>query len=97
MIQTLSFEVFRLVQILDLLMSKKKSRSDKLRTNTKQCLASLLLRKLKNFDKQQSWFYYKTHREKVAISSWHINEYESLAMWQIFYQKNTEGLAISQQ
>jgi hypothetical protein len=37
--------------------------------------------------------YYKTHREKVVISSWHINEYESFAMWQIFTQKN-EGLAI---
>ena len=37
--------------------------------------------------------YYKSHREKVVISSWHINEYESFAMWQIFTQ-NTEGLAI---
>jgi hypothetical protein len=37
--------------------------------------------------------YYKTHREKVAISSWHINEYESFAMWQIFTQ-NSEGLAL---
>jgi hypothetical protein len=37
--------------------------------------------------------FYKTHREQVAISSWHINEYESFAMWQIFTQ-NTEGLAI---
>jgi hypothetical protein len=37
--------------------------------------------------------FYKIHREKVAISSWHINEYESFAMWQIFTQ-NSEGLAI---
>ncbi len=29
----------------------------------------------------------------MAISSWHINEYESFAMWQIFTQ-NSEGLAI---
>jgi hypothetical protein len=29
----------------------------------------------------------------VVISSWHINEYESFAMWQIF-TKNNEGLAI---
>jgi hypothetical protein len=36
--------------------------------------------------------FYKTHREQVAISSWHINEYESFAMWQIFTQKR--GLAI---
>jgi hypothetical protein len=36
--------------------------------------------------------FYKIHREKVAIS-WHINEYESFAMWQIFTQ-NSEGLAI---
>ena len=27
------------------------------------------------------------------VSSWHINEYESFAMWQIFTQKS-EGLAI---
>jgi hypothetical protein len=37
--------------------------------------------------------FYKTHREKVVVSSWHINEYESFAMWQIFTQ-NSEGLAI---
>ena len=37
--------------------------------------------------------FYKSHRQKVAISSWHINEYESYAMWQIFTQ-NSEGLAI---
>ncbi len=37
--------------------------------------------------------YYKNHREKVVVSSWHINEYESFAMWQIFTQ-NSEGLAI---
>ncbi|VXB56139.1 conserved hypothetical protein [Flavobacterium sp. 9AF] len=37
--------------------------------------------------------YYKSHREKVVISSWHANEYESFAMWQIF-TKNNEGLAI---
>jgi hypothetical protein len=36
---------------------------------------------------------YKSHRENVVISSWHINEYESYAMWQIF-TKNNEGLAI---
>ena len=29
----------------------------------------------------------------MVISSWHINEYESFAMWQIFTQKS-EGLAI---
>ena len=37
--------------------------------------------------------FYKNHREKVVVSSWHINEYESFAMWQIFTQNN-EGLAI---
>ena len=37
--------------------------------------------------------FYKIHREKVVVSSWHINEYESFAMWQIFTQ-NSEGLAI---
>jgi hypothetical protein len=47
----------------------------------RNCLSTILLK------------FYKTHREQVAISSWHINEYESFAMWQIFTQ-NTEGLAI---
>jgi hypothetical protein len=28
--------------------------------------------------------------EKVAISSWHINEYESFAMWQIFTQNSED-------
>src|SRR5690606_3144535 len=36
---------------------------------------------------------YKKHRERVVISSWHTNEWESFAMWQIFTQNN-EGLAI---
>ena len=36
---------------------------------------------------------YKTNRKNIVISSWHINEYESFAMWQIFTQKS-EGLAI---
>jgi hypothetical protein len=35
--------------------------------------------------------FYKTHREQVAISSWHINEYESFAMWQIFTQNTRTG------
>jgi hypothetical protein len=48
----------------------------------RNCLSTILILK-----------FYKTHREQVAISSWHINEYESFAMWQIFTQ-NTEGLAI---
>lgn len=38
-------------------------------------------------------YYYKQRRKNVVISSWHINEYESFAMWQIF-TKNNEGLAI---
>jgi hypothetical protein len=32
--------------------------------------------------------FYKTHREQVAISSWHINEYESFACGK--YSQNTE-------
>ena len=39
--------------------------------------------------------YYKSHREKVVISSWHINEYESFAMWQIFTKKKTEFQSFS--
>jgi hypothetical protein len=58
----------------------------------KVLLANLLLRRLK-LSIDNPTFNYKIHREKVAISSWHINEYESFAMWQIFTQ-NSEGLAI---
>jgi len=36
---------------------------------------------------------YKNLRKNIVVSSWHINEYESYAMWQIF-TKNSEGLAI---
>jgi hypothetical protein len=45
---------------------------------SENCLSTILIFKV-----------LQTHREQVAISSWHINEYESFAMWQIFTQ-NTE-------
>jgi hypothetical protein len=47
---------------------------------SENCLSTILILK-----------FYKTHREQVAISSWHINEYESFAMWQIFTQNTGTG------
>jgi len=66
-----------------------------LKTNTKGLLVNLLLKKLKKLSVNNPEFldFYKSHREKVVVSSWHINEYESFAMWEIFTQ-NSEGIAI---
>jgi hypothetical protein len=63
------------------------SRSDKFEDQYEGTFSEPTLKKSENID-WQSWFlkFYKIHREKVAISSWHINEYESFAMWQIIQQ-----------
>lgn len=36
---------------------------------------------------------YKSQRKEVAINCWHMNEYESAAMWKL-YLKSDEGIAI---
>ncbi|RYJ37711.1 DUF2971 domain containing protein [Flavobacterium anhuiense] len=71
------------------------SRSDKFEDQYEGTFSEPTYEEIKKLAADNSEFlsYYKTHREKVAISSWHINEYESFAMWQIF-TKNNEGLAI---
>ena len=88
--ETIVWKYLDLSKFLDLLLSKKlfMSRSDKFEDEP----TFEEIRKL-SIDNPDFLNYYKTHREKVAISSWHINEYESFAMWQIFTQ-NSEGLAI---
>lgn len=94
---TIVWKYLDLSKFLDLLMSKKlfMSRSDKFEDQYEGTFSEPTyeeIRKL-SIDNPDFLNYYKTHREKVAISSWHINEYESFAMWQIFTQ-NSEGLAI---
>jgi hypothetical protein len=94
---TIVWKYLDLSKFLDLLMSKKlfMSRSDKFEDQYEGTFSEPTYDEIKklSIDNPDFLNYYKTHREKVAISSWHINEYESYAMWQIFTQ-NTEGLAI---
>ncbi|CAN1567046.1 hypothetical protein MCETHM1_02964 [Flavobacteriaceae bacterium] len=94
---TVVWKYLDLSKFLDLLLSKKlfMSRSDKFEDQYEGTFSEPTFEEIKKLSINNPDFlnYYKTHREKVAISSWHINEYESFAMWQIFTQ-NSEGLAI---
>ncbi|MCM0668454.1 hypothetical protein [Flavobacterium tyrosinilyticum] len=94
---TIVWKYLDLSKFLDLLLSKKlfMSRSDKFEDQYEGTFSEPTYEEIKKLAADNTEFlnYYKTHREKVAISSWHINEYESFAMWQIF-TKNNEGLAI---
>ena len=71
------------------------SRSDKFEDQYEGTFSEPTFDEIKKLSENNPEFldYYKSKREKVVISSWHINEYESFAMWQIFTQ-NSEGLAI---
>lgn len=94
---TIVWKYLDLSKFLELLLSKKlfMSRSDKFEDQYEGTFSEPTYEEIKRLSTDNPDFlkYYKTHREKVAISSWHINEYESFAMWQIFTQ-NSEGLAI---
>ena len=94
---TIVWKYLDLSKFLDLLLSKKlfMSRSDKFEDQYEGTFSEPTYEEIKKLavDNPDFLNYYKTHREKVAVSSWHINEYESFAMWQIFTQ-NSEGLAI---
>lgn len=94
---TIVWKYLDLSKFLDLLLSEKlfMSRSDKFEDQYEGTFSEPTFEEIKKLAINNPEFlnYYKTHREKVAISSWHINEYESFAMWQIFTQ-NSEGLAI---
>lgn len=96
-LDTIVWKYLDLSKFLDLLISKKlfMSRSDKFEDQYEGTFSEPTYEEIKKLSKDNPDFlsYYKKHREKVAISSWHINEYESFAMWQIFTQ-NSEGLAI---
>ncbi|WP_418263601.1 hypothetical protein [Flavobacterium faecale] len=94
---TIVWKYLDLSKFLELLLSRKlfMSRSDKFEDQYEGTFSEPTFEEIKKLSTDNPDFlkYYKTHREKVAISSWHINEYESFAMWQIFTQ-NSEGLAI---
>lgn len=94
---TIVWKYLDLSKFLDLLLSRKlfMSRSDKFEDQYEGTFSEPTFEEIKKLSINNPDFlnYYKIHREKVAISSWHINEYESFAMWQIFTQ-NSEGLAI---
>lgn len=94
---TIVWKYLDLSKFLDLLMSQKlfMSRSDKFEDQYEGTFSEPTFEEIRKLAINNPEFldYYKTHREKVAISSWHLNEYESFAMWHIFTQ-NSEGLAI---
>ena len=94
---TIVWKYLDLSKFLDLLISRKlfMSRSDKFEDQYEGTFSEPTYEEIKKLAVNNPEFlnYYKSHREKVVVSSWHINEYESFAMWQIFTQ-NSEGLAI---
>jgi hypothetical protein len=94
---TVIWKYLDLSKFLDLLLSRKlfMSRSDKFEDQYEGTFSEPTYEEIKKLSENNPEFlaYYNSHREKVVVSSWHINEYESFAMWQIFTQ-NSEGLAI---
>ncbi len=94
---TIVWKYLDLSKFVDLLLYKKLflSRSDKFEDQYEGTFSEPTFEEIRKLSINNPDFldYYKTHRKNVVISSWHINEYESFAMWQIFTQKS-EGLAI---
>ena len=94
---TIVWKYLDLSKFLDMLLSQQlfMSRSDKFEDQYEGTFSEPTFEEIKKIAANNPKFldYYTSHREKVVISSWHINEYESFAMWQIF-TKNNEGLAI---
>ena len=94
---TIVWKYLDLSKFVDLLLYRKLflSRSDKFEDQYEGTFSEPTFEEIRKLSINNPAFldYYKSHRENVVISSWHINEYESFAMWQIFTQKS-EGLAI---
>jgi len=86
-----------LSKFLDLLLCRQlfMARSDKFEDQYEGTFSEPTFEELKRMSEHNPNFLksYQKLRENVVVSSWHINEYESYAMWQIFTQNN-EGLAI---
>lgn len=94
---TIVWKYLDLSKFVDLLLYRKlfMSRSDKFEDQYEGTFSEPTFEEIRklSIDNPEFLDYYKSHRKNVVISSWHINEYESFAMWQIFTQKH-EGLAI---
>ncbi len=94
---TVIWKYMDLSKFLDILLSGKMfmSRSDKFEDQYEGTFSEPTFEEIKKISENNPKFldYYKSHRENVVVSSWHTNQYESFAMWQIF-TKNNEGLAI---
>lgn len=96
-LDTIVWKYLDLSKFVDLLLYKKlfMSRSDKFEDQYEGTFSEPTFEEIRKLSLDNPAFldYYKTHRKNVVISSWHINEYESFAMWQVFTKKS-EGLAI---
>lgn len=94
---TIVWKYLDLSKFLDMLLCNQMfmSRSDKFEDQYEGTFSEPTFEEIKRISQNNPDFldYYKSQRKNVVISSWHINEYESYAMWQIF-TKNNEGLAI---
>ena len=94
---TILWKYLDLSKFVDLLLYQRlfMSRADKFEDQYEGTFSEPTFEEIRKLAKDNPEFLneYKVHREKVVISSWHTNEYESFAMWQIFTQNN-EGLAI---
>ncbi|RTY89673.1 hypothetical protein [Flavobacterium sp. GT3R68] len=94
---TIVWKYLDLSKFVDLLLYRKlfMSRSDKFEDQYEGTFSEPTFEEIRKLSVNNPDFldFYKMHRENVVISSWHLNEYESFAMWQIFTQKS-EGLAI---
>lgn len=94
---TIVWKYLDLSKFVDLLLNQQlfMSRSDKFEDQYEGTFSEPTYEEIRKLATDNPDFlnYYKSHRKNVVISSWHLNEYESFAMWQIFTQKN-EGLAI---
>lgn len=94
---TIVWKYLDLSKFVDLLLYRKlfMSRSDKFEDQYEGTFSEPTFEEIRKLSVNNPDFldFYKMHRENVVISSWHLNEYESFAMWHIFTQKS-EGLAI---
>lgn len=94
---TVVWKYLDLSKFLDLLMARKlfMARSDKFEDQYEGTFSEPSFEEMKRLSVNEPGFLdrYKNLRKNVVVSSWHINPYESFAMWQIF-TRNNEGLAI---
>ena len=94
---TIIWKYLDLSKFVDLLLTRQlfMSRADKFEDQYEGTFSEPTFEEIRKISSDNPAFLhqYKKHRERVVISSWHTNEWESFAMWQIFTQNN-EGLAI---